>query len=117
MSSKQDVYATNRVLYDKYAIAADTLARSDGHNVHTADIASCIDSGNTTQGINGLDFLASGSTVYPGWRALVPVVGAALVIGGGLASPRWGARLLLGTTVGLLGGDHSRRSAADDDDI
>lgn len=34
-------------------------------------------------------------TVYPGYAVAVPVVGAALVIVGGCASPRWSAEMLL----------------------
>ena len=34
---------------------------------------------------------------YPGWRASVPVVGAAMVIVGGAVVPRWGVETVLGT--------------------
>lgn len=36
------------------------------------------------------------ATPFPGYMALVPVIGAALVIAGGCAAPRFGAELLLG---------------------
>jgi peptidoglycan/LPS O-acetylase OafA/YrhL len=35
------------------------------------------------------------STAYPGTAALLPVLGTALVVGGGCAAPRWGAGALL----------------------
>ena len=35
---------------------------------------------------------------YPGWRAVVPVTGAALIIIGGTPVPRFGAERLIGTT-------------------
>ena len=34
---------------------------------------------------------------YPGWRVAIPVVGAALIIGGGVAAPRFGVESLIGT--------------------
>ena len=37
------------------------------------------------------------STPYPGWAAVVPVVGAALIIVGGMSAGRWGVELILGT--------------------
>ena len=37
----------------------------------------------------------SPSTSYPGWKVALPVIGAALVIGGGVASPTQGAESLL----------------------
>ena len=37
------------------------------------------------------------TTPFPGWHAALPVVGAALVLGGGIDGPRNGARLLLDT--------------------
>ena len=50
----------------------------------------------------------SASTPYPGVAAVVPVVGASLVLAGGLvAPPRRGAELVLGTWVGLRGGEIS----------
>jgi len=39
----------------------------------------------------------NGQTAYPGSLVAIPVVGAALVIAGGVAAPRQGAELLLGT--------------------
>ncbi|MGO4596543.1 acyltransferase family protein [Terrabacter sp. 2RAF25] len=39
----------------------------------------------------------SSATPFPGWHAALPVVGAALVLGGGIDGPRAGARLLLDT--------------------
>jgi peptidoglycan/LPS O-acetylase OafA/YrhL len=36
------------------------------------------------------------NTPYPGWLVAVPVVGTALVIAGGLTTPRWAAESLLG---------------------
>ena len=50
----------------------------------------------------------SASTPYPGSAALVPVVGASLVIVGGLvAPPRRGAEVVLGGWIGLRGGEIS----------
>ena len=43
----------------------------------------------------------STTTPWPGVAAVVPVVGAAMVIAGGTTAPRWGAELVLGTWVGL----------------
>ena len=40
-------------------------------------------------------FVFSASTPYPGSLVAVPVVGAALVIAGGVGAPRWGTELLL----------------------
>ncbi|NUR79534.1 MAG: acyltransferase [Dermatophilaceae bacterium] len=37
------------------------------------------------------------ATPFPGWHAALPVLGAALVLGGGIDGPRTGARLLLDT--------------------
>jgi peptidoglycan/LPS O-acetylase OafA/YrhL len=54
----------------------------------------------TWLGIAGIVFAAvhyTGSTAYPGWAALAPVVGAGLVIVGGMSAGRWGAELVLGT--------------------
>jgi peptidoglycan/LPS O-acetylase OafA/YrhL len=49
----------------------------------------------------------SDATAYPGSAALVPVLGAALVIAGGVVAPRLGAELVLGTWVGLRLGELS----------
>ena len=38
-------------------------------------------------------------TAYPGSLVAIPVIGAALVIGGGVAAPRLGAELLLGSSL------------------
>jgi peptidoglycan/LPS O-acetylase OafA/YrhL len=56
----------------------------------------------TWLGIAGILFAAlhyTSSTAYPGWAALAPVVGAGLIIVGGMSAGRWGAELLLGTLV------------------
>ena len=56
----------------------------------------------TWLGIAGILFAAlhyTSTTAYPGWAALAPVVGAGLVIVGGMSAGRWGAELLLGTFV------------------
>ncbi len=46
----------------------------------------------------------NGETAYPGSQVAIPVVGAALVIAGGVAAPRFGAEILLGSTpFGWLG--------------
>ena len=42
-------------------------------------------------------FALNARTVYPGWRVALPVAGAALIIAGGAAIPRFGAESLLGT--------------------
>src|ERR1035438_1489367 len=42
-------------------------------------------------------FAFDAQTAYPGSLVAVPVVGAALIIAGGVAVPRWGAGSLLGT--------------------
>jgi peptidoglycan/LPS O-acetylase OafA/YrhL len=44
-------------------------------------------------------FGISGSTPYPGWIAIVPVLGSALTILGGVAAPRTGPELVLGTSA------------------
>jgi peptidoglycan/LPS O-acetylase OafA/YrhL len=50
----------------------------------------------------------SADTPFPGVAALIPVVGASLVIVGGLvAPPRRGAELVLGSWIGLRGGEIS----------
>ena len=50
----------------------------------------------------------SSSTPFPGSAALVPVFGASLVLAGGLVAPsRRGAELILGSWVGLRGGEIS----------
>jgi hypothetical protein len=41
-------------------------------------------------------FVFNAQTAYPGSLVAVPVVGAALIIAGGVAVPRWGAESLLG---------------------
>jgi peptidoglycan/LPS O-acetylase OafA/YrhL len=41
-------------------------------------------------------FTFTGQTVYPGSLVAMPVLGAALVIAGGVVAPRWGAEQLLG---------------------
>ena len=58
-------------------------------------------------GIVAASVLYGPSTPYPGWAALLPVVGACLVIAGGAAAPPKGAELLLGTKLGQTGGDLS----------
>jgi peptidoglycan/LPS O-acetylase OafA/YrhL len=53
-------------------------------------------------GIGGILFACfsyTGSTAYPGWAAVVPVVGAALIIVGGMSAGRFGVEVLLGTFV------------------
>lgn len=53
-------------------------------------------------GIGGIlyaGFAYTGSTAYPGWAAVVPVVGAALIIVGGMSAGRLGVEILLGTFV------------------
>ena len=42
------------------------------------------------------NFVAKENAPYPGWRAILPVAGTALVIIGGTPVPRWGAERLLG---------------------
>jgi peptidoglycan/LPS O-acetylase OafA/YrhL len=44
-------------------------------------------------------FQYTSSTAYPGWAAVVPVVGAALVIVGGMSAGRLGVEIILGTFV------------------
>ncbi len=54
----------------------------------------------TWLGIAGILFAGlhyTSSTPYPGWAAVVPVVGAALIIVGGMSAGRWGVELILGT--------------------
>lgn len=51
-----------------------------------------------------LDVTATG---YPGWRASLPVLGAALIIAGGMRRPRWGAERALATTPLRLVGQRS----------
>jgi peptidoglycan/LPS O-acetylase OafA/YrhL len=56
----------------------------------------------TWLGIAGILFAAvhyTSTTAYPGWAALVPVVGAGLIIVGGMSAGRWGVELILGTAV------------------
>jgi peptidoglycan/LPS O-acetylase OafA/YrhL len=53
----------------------------------------------TWLGLSAIGFSAvvfGANTVYPGSLAAIPVLGAALVIAGGVASPRWGAQCVLG---------------------
>jgi peptidoglycan/LPS O-acetylase OafA/YrhL len=53
-------------------------------------------------GIGGIlyaGFAYTNSTAYPGWAAVVPVVGAALIIVGGMSAGRLGVEILLGTFV------------------
>ena len=49
----------------------------------------------------------SDTTPFPGYHALLPVLGSALVIGGGIGGPRQGARLLLDTRLMRWFGDIS----------
>jgi peptidoglycan/LPS O-acetylase OafA/YrhL len=54
----------------------------------------------TWVGIAGILFAGlhyTSSTPYPGWAAIVPVVGAGLIIVGGMSAGRWGVELILGT--------------------
>ena len=54
----------------------------------------------TWLGIAGILFAGlhyTSSTPYPGWAAIVPVVGAGLIIVGGMSAGRWGVELILGT--------------------
>ena len=47
------------------------------------------------------------ATPFPGYHAALPVVGAALVLAGGIDGPRWGARVLLDTRPMRFVGDIS----------
>lgn len=47
-------------------------------------------------------FWFGANTPYPGWLVSVPVVGAALVIGGGTVHPRFGAEIVLGMAPSRL---------------
>jgi peptidoglycan/LPS O-acetylase OafA/YrhL len=49
-------------------------------------------------------FAFTSTTAYPGSLVAVPVVGAALIIAGGIVVPAWGAERLLGLTPFRLGG-------------
>jgi hypothetical protein len=49
----------------------------------------------------------SEATPFPGYHALLPVLGSALVLGGGISGPRAGARLVLDTRVMRWFGDIS----------
>jgi peptidoglycan/LPS O-acetylase OafA/YrhL len=48
-------------------------------------------------GILFAGFQYTSSTAYPGWAAVIPVVGAALIIVGGMSAGRLGVEILLGT--------------------
>ena len=64
----------------------------------------------TWLGIAAIGYAAvvySGATAYPGSAAAVPVLGAALVIAGGLVAPKWGAELLLGSWLFVKVGEIS----------
>ncbi len=61
-------------------------------------VAACM----TWLGIAGILIAATlftASTPYPGWAAVLPVAGAALIIAGGMSAGRWGAEFVLGTVV------------------
>ena len=56
--------------------------------------------GMTWLGIAGILIAATlftASTPYPGWAAILPVAGAALIIVGGMSAGGWGAEVVLGT--------------------
>ena len=49
----------------------------------------------------------NGATIYPGSAVAIPVIGAALVIGGGVCNPRMGVEVLLGKRPALWLGRRS----------
>ena len=64
----------------------------------------------TWVGLGGVGLAAvylTAATPYPGTAVILPVAATGLVIAGGLVAPRFGAELMLGSWLGLRGGEIS----------